>query len=717
MKHWRWVILGLWVVVAAVGASRLRWSENIADFLPLNAEQERQMQLYEAHSHANRIVLIVSLADTTLTEPDSLCLLVDRVHEALMQEDDSWPVQTQIDIAQTMTEARQVYEHIPLYLHAPDYAYLDSLMTRTAVREALQRDYSLLMLPASPMTAAIPYDPLGWFTPVVQQTCGISTSEQFTTYDGYMMTADWKTAFLFLDSPYPSSESQRNAQLVDRITKAVEDYPVRLSGAPIIAVSNARCIKRDSVLAMVVALLLIAVLLMRSLSSWRSVGLIIAAVGFGFLTALGLMGVVHPQMSLIVIGIASVIVGIAVNYPLHLIVHRQYTDSPRQTLREVVRPLVIGNITTVGAFLTLLPLHSTALRDLGLFCAAMLVGTIVFTIVFLPYCRFSTPRFDSYSRTSRWLDATSRWQPERRRWMWLGIIVVCTLVLGYFARQVRFDGQLSSINYLTEQQRTDLRTFAAAPDKKTVEVLVENEDPQECIQRWQAFCDAHRDSVLTWLHEESASLGFCPEAFAPFERLMTQVPEAIECPVTLRRIGMATDAAETYMQCVPEAFTLARLQEAMTASLSDNFNRIGWMCSVLVFVFLWISFRRLKYALIAFLPMAVSWVWILGIMSLLGLSFNIVNIILATFIFGQGDDYTIFITEGLIQRRQTGREVLLQYKNAIALSALIMFIGIGTLVIARHPALWSLGIVTVIGMLCVVLLAYILPPLLFRNKQ
>ena len=44
--------------------------------------------------------------------------------------------------------------------------------------------------------------------------------------------------------------------------------------------------------------------------------------------------------------------------------------------------------------------------------------------------------------------------------------------------------------------------------------------------------------------------------------------------------------------------------------------------------------------------MAVSWVWILGLMGLTETEFNIVNIILATFIFGQGDDYTIFMTEG-----------------------------------------------------------------------
>ena len=54
------------------------------------------------------------------------------------------------------------------------------------------------------------------------------------------------------------------------------------------------------------------------------------------------------------------------------------------------------------------------------------------------------------------------------------------------------------------------------------------------------------------------------------------------------------------------------------------------------------------------------------------------------------------------------------YKNSIILSALVMFIGMGTLVLARHPALHSLAEVVIVGMFSVVLMAYIFPPLLFK---
>ena len=86
--------------------------------------------------------------------------------------------------------------------------------------------------------------------------------------------------------------------------------------------------------------------------------MIVVSIGWGWLFAMGGMALLHDSVSVIVIGISSVILGIAVNYPLHLIAHLQYTPNMETTLKEISKPLIIGNITTVGAFLALVPLKS-----------------------------------------------------------------------------------------------------------------------------------------------------------------------------------------------------------------------------------------------------------------------------------------------------------------------------------------------------------------------
>src|SRR5690606_11452750 len=111
--------------------------------------------------------------------------------------------------------------------------------------------------------------------------------------------------------------------------------------------------------------------------------------------------------------------------------------------------------------------------------------------------------------------------------------------------------------------------------------------------------------------------------------------------------------------------------------LNTDFTNIAIYSSLIVFFALLLGYGRIELAIIAFLPMAISWIWILGIMSLLGLKFNIVNIIISSLIFGLGDDYTIFTMDGLTERFRTGKQKLASVRAAVYVSAVTVVIGLG----------------------------------------
>ena len=77
------------------------------------------------------------------------------------------------------------------------------------------------------------------------------------------------------------------------------------------------------------------------------------------------------------------------------------------------------------------------------------------------------------------------------------------------------------------------------------------------------------------------------------------------------------------------------------SAVNNDFYLILYISSFLIFFALWFSYGRIELTLMSFLPMLVSWVIILGLMGILGIEFNIINIILSTFIFGIGDDFSI----------------------------------------------------------------------------
>jgi predicted exporter len=657
----RWTSLVVLTALLGLLLTGQSYKEDISDFLPLDDSQQQAFQTFQNTSTARRVYVIFQNSDHAPQALDLFCELLDKADTAQIIN------YLTADDPEVMQEGMNaIYARIPYLLTAADYARIDSLTaTPDFITQQLENDKQMLMLPSAGMlTLQIQHDPLNLFTPVMERL---------------RPSMNTNSSMLLIDSPYGASETEHNAQLVaqlqqvcDSVSSAYPDVSVHLTGGPVIAVGNAQQIKTDSMMAIAIAVILIFLLLWLAFHNVRNLLLIALSIGWGWLFAMGCLTLVHNDVSIIIIGISSVILGIAVNYPLHLIAHLSHTADIRSALKEIVMPLVIGNITTVGAFLALVPLESVALRDLGLFSAFLLMGTILFVLLWLPHMVQQAPKTTTHSIFSKIGDV----KLENKTWM-VWTVVLLTFVLGYFSLQTSFDADLRNINYMTTEQKLDMQYL---------EQTINFKSPDADLSLWYEWRANKGATLCRQLNEQATKAGFSEGSFDAFYALV------------------AADPADEN----------ASLTTAIINNLSDNFNYIGWACGFIVFFFLWFSLGSIELALLSFLPMAVSWVWILGIMSLLGIQFNVVNIILATFIFGQGDDYTIFMTEGCQYEYAYRRKMLSSYKHSIIISALIMFIGIGALIIAKHPALFALAEVTIIGMFSVVLMAYLFPPLIFR---
>ena len=722
--HRGWCVASLAVVtlLMVLSVTRLSYKEDIRDFLPLDEAERAALNDYDRQAQTSLIVAIVEHRDSNVDDPD---LLVEGVETFLDAIRDVKDLTVQTDFSQMEEQQEEVYRQLPYLLEPADYRRMDSLLQQPDfIPSHLQEAKERLLMPmgmGSMVADDITHDPLGLFSPVVSLMRDTAFLSRFDIYDGCLLTADHRKALVLLNSPFGGSETASNEHLLEVLKVKADSVSslltpdsclltpldIRFSGAPVIAVTNASQIKTDSLLSVSIAVILILLLLWFFLRSLRHILLIALTIGWGWVFAIACLSWVHQEVSVIVIGISSIIVGIAVNYPLHLIAHLGHTSDVRQALQEIVKPLVVGNITTVGAFLALVPLRAAALRDLGLFSSFLLIGTILFTLIWLPQMVRYTPATDSASDISH---SSFLLPPSSKKYhkTLLIILLLLTAFFGYHSLHTAFDADLTHINYMTPAQRADMAllqqlmpTDTQRQQELNRRIATTPEAQQERLRLWQSWTSSHRDHLLTSFRDEAAKAGFTPDSFDPFFSLISPSPE-----------GLASLSSINYK--LSTVNKNSSLFSSIATHLSDDFNYIGWACACIVFFFLWASFRSLPLALLSFLPMAVSWLWILGIMALLGIQFNIINIILSTFIFGQGDDYTIFMTEGTVYEYKHHRPMLASYRRAIMLSALIMFIGIGSLIIARHPALHSLAEVTIVGMFSVVLMAFIIPPLAFR---
>ena len=797
LSHNRPLSIALLLVVTALcvfSALRLDYKENIADFLPTDPEKEKYTSVYDDLSNQGQITVIFAADTTKLVGDEALDALMDAMDAfetnwktediALLVND----LRCKVDESQVFDAIDFIRENQALFLTETDFHRMDSLLAEPDyVATCMGNIKRILSMPTvSFVVDGVKADPLNLYSPTLQRLNALNATEGYRVEDEYLFNGRGDMGFAFFSSPFSGSDTRGNAQLVALINKVIEqteaispDVHISAVGAPTIAVTNAQQIKRDSYLSVALAIVLMFGILMFTMARKRNLIWLGNSVLFGWIFALAVIALFKSSISIIVVGIGSVIVGIAVNYPLHFLDHIKQQPDKREALKDVIQPLVIGNLTTVAAFACLVFVKAEAMRDLGLFGALMLVGTMLFVMVFLPLFAVA-PKKTKRLFVDDGKASSETWRKVKLYAFWP--LVIITLILSYFSQETAFDADLHNINFMTEQQQKDLAILSESLQKEgetdLIYVVSEGADLQEALMKnetmmadcrrllpdsvsavifgpdgllpsiekqkeslaqWSAFWERHPE-IADEVKREAIKTGFKEDAFSPFIegiakhyeplseaemeplralcQTYTLQHDSVARVVNFVRVPVSTSESlkQQLRQALPNtgfAFSISDVGNNLVSALSDDFDYILYVCSIVVFFFLCLSFGRLELSLLAFLPLTVGWAWILGIMHLGSIKFNIVNIILATFIFGQGDDYTIFITEGLLYEYAYGKKMLKNYRNSVILSGILMFIGIGTLIFAKHPAMRSLAEVAIIGMAVVVLMACYLPPVIF----
>jgi len=131
----------------------------------------------------------------------------------------------------------------------------------------------------------------------------------------------------------------------------------------------------------------------------------------------------------------------------------------------------------------------------------------------------------------------------------------------------------------------------------------------------------------------------------------------------------------------------------------------------LVLVIVWIDFRRLDDACLALLPVGVGFVMTFGLLHAMGQSVNPANIIVLPLLFGIGVDSGVHVMHRF-RMNQSGRPLGLTSGTGkgITLTSLTAMIGFGSLTLADHRGIESLGLTLTMGVGLTLLACLVLMP-------
>jgi uncharacterized protein len=790
-----WITFISCFVLVTYFAVHVKFEEDISKVLPKDKNTEKLNQVFQNSKFLDRLVIMVSQKDTTANpQPDSLTAFADQFVNNVRQKLNSYikKINDKVDDSFTTDLFSTITDHLPVYLDEQDYKTIDTLITPEKIKETLARDFRTLASPAGiAMKNMISNDPVGISFLGLKKMQQLQYDDNYELYDNYIVTKDHKHLLLFITPAYPPNNTGKNEKLLNGID-AVNDslsntnsknIEATYFGATAVSVGNAVQLRKDALYTQGITVVFLVVFIGLYFGKKRAPFIILIPVLFGALFALAAIYFIKGSISVIALGTGSVVLGVAVNYSLHVFNHYRHTRSIPDVIKDLTLPLTVGSFTTIGGFLCLEFVESDMLKDLGLFAAFSLIGASLCSLIFLPHFIASKKEQQNHTADIKesWIDKLSAYHPEYNKVIVIAIVLL-TGVFFYTAQSVGFESDLTKMNYmpdklkLAEKKLNTINVFSlqsvylVSEGKSLNEALINNEklitkvetlkqkniikkyssvssliisDSLQKIKiaRWNAYWTSDKkQQLISTLEKEGALLKFKPAAFDNFKTLLNKIFELVDTAVIAsvrknflddyitEKSGQSTVVTLVKVSPQNKKIVYAAFKNDPTTTVLDkqylttkfvdiinsDFTSIALMSSILVFVVLLLTYGRIELTLISFVPMFITFIWILGIMGIFGIQFNIINIIISAFIFGLGDDYSLFIMDGLLQEYKTGKKNLSSYKSSIFLSAITTIAGLGVLIFAKHPALQSIAIISIVGIFCVVIMSQILIPFLFN---
>lgn len=139
----------------------------------------------------------------------------------------------------------------------------------------------------------------------------------------------------------------------------------------------------------------------------------------------------------------------------------------------------------------------------------------------------------------------------------------------------------------------------------------------------------------------------------------------------------------------------------------------GLYALVAIVVVAFFSLRRIKDALLAMIPLGLGIVWTMGLMWLFHLKFNLANLIVVPLILGIGIENGIHLVHRYREEGEGGATLITgSTGQAVTLFSLTTMIGFGSLMLATHRGVFSMGLLLTIAVGSVLVASLVVLPLL-----
>jgi len=787
VAHRRAVLLAAVLIAAICVAivSRIDLEEDILGILPQRDQivDDYKYTIRKFHQ-IDRVYIDVGI---NTTDPDKLAQAADELYAGLATNTAFARITYHIEFGSQRTIVNFLTGALPNLFTEADALALDKKLETNSARTFLtDRRRELAGPEGMVLKDVVAADPVGMSGLVIAKIVPLQTGfSDAQIVDGRITSGDGRHVLVMAEPKFPSADSRQSAALVAEMLhlahEVEKDFPgvhVAITGGHRMSLDNATLIRRDATRCMVLAISAMFILCFTAYRRrWLAVVTFLPSL-FGTLMAGAVLALVDEHLSAIAIGFASMAIGITVDYGIYVVYHLDNAATDRCSAGKIVGRLVlptfIGAMTIIAAFIVLAcsPMHGY--QQLGIFGAVGVLMSAAFALFVLPLF-IPLPKQNNLPplRFTQWMEKFHAWQKCWRPLLLLGVAGL-TVVTIFGVKKLRFEGDISKLNGITESTRADDKlitqtwgdalgmTLVVARGTNVEEALAKNDRAAEIlahepgvaavyslasvcpsratqeanIRRWHKFWTPERRAMLRQtLQQVGGELGFRPDAFDTFWQRLESQPVLLTLEMfrgtpleqaLTERVALAPgDNAVSTLIKVNDRAQIGHLRQALPGMIvldkknfadhmaelaKEGLGRFALWTGILVAVIAFFFLGSIELVVATLLPIGFGLLWTLGLMGLIGLPINVMNCVFVIFVIGMGEDYSVFLATSKLDEWRGHPSRIYATSASVLISAATTIFGFAVLVFARHPVLFSMGTTVLLGMACAFAATMILTP-------
>lgn len=442
---------------------------------------------------------------------------------------------------------------LPLLLDDQDLSLLEPLTSPTGIVSSLEKSFNLLNSPAGyGLKHQIQTDPLGITTLFLNKLQYLKAEYSLIIEDGLFLSKDRRNCLIIAESKKELTDADSAALINGLLTRAFQvtlapGVTPRIIGSLPHTLANANSVKHDLKTLLPVATLLLLLLMIFTLKHIRAL-LVITIPFLAAPTAIAITGMIFKEMSALALGFGIVLLGVAVDFSIHLYLGLAGSERSDSFLRTIRKPILLATITTASVFVVLLFSEVPSHRQMATLALSGIIMAVIYSWYLIPLI---TPNIKAnFSRPAALFQSTP--SPFIRGCILLAWTVL--IVAGMLSwPNLKYNGNLQTLDAPNKSVIGDEEYFKKAWGEKGDQVFIVAQaaeldkalqsnylifkellkqgapsfqsiapilpslaDQQNNLHGWQQFWRSRETGFHSTFNAEAAELGFSKKAFSPF---------------------------------------------------------------------------------------------------------------------------------------------------------------------------------------------------------